>query len=656
MQTNTNLIKTISLLLALIGQNSYAQHTDSSVAELLLDSQSSELSQPALLLNSEISGEVDGMIATMTLTQVFQNTSDEWVNGRYLFPLSENAVIDSLTLTTGNTVLRGVIKEKEEAKQIFTNAQAEGKKAGLLTQARPNLFNMELANIAPGAEVVAQITWVETVAYQDGQFSLRLPTTFTQRYNTVNVSDSNSISAPQVNPDANIDHEFTLNLDLEIGLPLDKIESNTHDIRIDSIGESYQIELSNGSELLDRDLVISWQPVAGFNPNTALFSEQKDGDYFYFMMITPPVKNIISTLPKDVTFIIDTSGSMAGDSMQQAKRGLLAGLAALSGQDLFNIVEFNSTASRLYQQAQNVDSNNIREAKNFVNNLQADGGTEMLNALDLALSQPQNDGYLRQIIFITDGAVGNEQQLFKYLHDNLGDARLFTVGIGSAPNQHFMAGAAKYGRGSSVNIADLSEVDTQISALFDKITRPLMRDIVIDLPLNDDIEMYPQKIPDLYTAEPVLLSVKSTNPIDLIELSGKLGSENWSKVLDTNVGQGNNIHKLWAKDKVDALVEQSVLYGEPLTDFKDEIVTIGLANQIVTPFTAFVAVEEQASKPANEIAKSENIANLAPLNNSLYAPATATSSTLQILLGLLFLTLAMAYYLKGFGKRKEALL
>lgn len=656
MQPNPTLIRTLTLLLALIGHTAYADNADNTLAELMLDSQSDESTQPALLLNTEISGEVDGMIATMTLTQVFQNSGENWVNGRYLFPLPKDAVIDSLTLTTGDSVLRGVIKEKEIAEQTFATAKAEGKKAGLLTQTRPNLFTMSLANIAPGAEVVTEITWVETVTYENGQFSLRLPTTFTPRYQPFINGDTTLPGTAHVSPDSAVDHTFTLNLDLAVGLPLDTIDSSTHDISVQSFGDSYQIELSNDTEQLDRDVIISWQPVAGFTPSTAVFSEFKEGDYYTYIMITPPLKNIISTLPKDVTFIIDTSGSMAGDSMEQAKEGLITGLDALSGQDLFNIVEFNSTASRLYEKAQPVNHNALRQAKQFVNQLAADGGTEMLTALELALSQSQNEGYLRQIIFITDGAVGNEQQLFAYLHKNLGDARLFTVGIGSAPNQHFMSGAAKYGRGTSVNIKDLNEVNDKITALFAKITRPMMRDITLDLPVNSHAEIYPQKIPDLYTAEPITVSVRTENPIAMIKLTGTLENDNWTKDIQINEAGAKNIHKIWARDKVADITEQSVLYGEPLDNFKDDIVAIGLANQIVTPYTAFVAVSDHVAKPTNTVAKDETVANLMPYNSSLYAPNTATSSTLRLLIGLLFLTLATAYYFKGFRQRNEAVL
>ncbi|MPV85434.1 marine proteobacterial sortase target protein [Ostreibacterium oceani] len=656
MQINRIFIRSTLLISSVIIQLTHAANNDNMTARLMLADQSNQFNQPALLLNTEISGEINGMIATMTLTQTFQNTSNEWMNGQYEFPLSDKATIDSLTMTTDNTVIRGIVKEKAQAKLAFEAAKDKGKKASLLTQSRPNLFTMSLANIAPNAEVITEITWITMVDYRNGQFSLRLPTTFTPRYSAQRLDTGAGDFAFATHMNETDTHQFSLNLHLALNLPIENIHSATHDIRVDSIGDSHQIELSNGTEPLNRDMVIHWEPMAGFKPSAAIASEQQDDAYYYAMMIMPPVKNIVSTLPKAVTFIIDTSGSMAGDSIQQAKRGLLAGLDSLSGQDVFNIVAFDSHATRLFDEAQTTNSHHMATARRFVNQLQADGGTEMLPALQLAFSQPENLGYLQQIIFITDGAVANEAQLFNYLSKHLGDGRLFTVGIGSAPNQHFMSGAAKYGRGSTINIANLNEVDTEMTALFDKISRPMMRDISIDLPFNDSVEIYPKKIPDLYTAEPILLTLKSANPIDVVRINGKLGDENWASEVNTdspNSGQTKNIHKIWAKNKIADFNEQSVLYSLPLDDFKDDIIHIGIAHQIVTPFTAFVAIEEKISKPTNEMAKSETIANLAPKNSLLYAPSTATNATLQLLIGLLFLTLAMIYYFKNAEKQDK---
>lgn len=643
----------------------------------LLLSASESLNQPALLMHNHLSGEVNGMVVSMTLVQEFKNMSDDWVNGRYVFPLPTDAVVDSLTLTNQDRVLKGVVKEKQQAKREFEQAKAAGKKAGLLEQSRPNLFSMSMANIAPQSTIKAEITWVQKVSYEGGVFSLSLPTTLTPRYipgqslqrslnklianvessetdlkhgwsvNTNQVPDATDITPPQVSSaSTQSSHQIEIDITLNTGLPLDQIASSSHAIEVVEQGGAYRVQFKNKQEQMDKDVLLQWQVAAHALPKAAVFTEQKDDKYYQLIMISPPVKNIVSTLPKDVTFIIDTSGSMAGASMEQAKQGLLAALDELSAKDRFNIIEFNSNANQLYSDSSPVSQHAIRSAKRFVSGLRADGGTEMMNALQLAFLQDEHPEYLRQIIFITDGAVGNEKALFSYINQHLNKARLFTVGIGSAPNNHFMQGAAKYGRGSSTQITNLSEVKQKMTRLFEKLTYPVMRDIQVKWPEGVEVESYPQHIPDLYVAEPIMLMVRSEQPIKNVQLSGEVAEQAWQQqlIIDDGAAQATNINKIWALDKVNALIEKTVLFAEPLTKYKDQIVAIGIENQIVTRFTSFVAVEEVISRPENTSARDEHVPNLLPRSKPLAAPATATPAQIQFITAVMLLLLAFSYH------------
>jgi Ca-activated chloride channel homolog len=643
-------------------------------------------SLPALLLKSHLSGQINGLVVSMTLTQEFKNTSNDWVNGRYVFPLPEEATIDSLTLTNEERVLKGVVKEKQAAKAQFEQAKAAGKKAGLLEQNRPNLFAMSMANIAPQSTVKAEITWVQKVDYEGGVFSLSLPTTLTPRYipgtslqvklddmaekateeasetishtvhqlqsgwafNTDQVPDANEITPPQVEGVKQVDsHRIDIDITVNAGLALDKIASTSHAINVSQQGTSYRVKFQHKDELMDRDVLLQWQVAASALPKAAVFSEHKDDAYYHLIMINPPVKNIISTLPKDVTFIIDTSGSMAGGSMEQAKSGLLAALDQLSSKDRFNIIEFDNDATQLYSDSKPVDNESLSKARQFVNHLDADGGTEMMSALALAFAQEEHEAYLRQIIFITDGAVGNEQALFNYINKNLDKARLFTVGIGSAPNTYFMQGAAKYGRGTATQINNLLEVNAKMTRLFEKLAYPVMRDIKAQWPAGVTVEAYPENMPDLYTSEPIMLMARSEKPIENLLVSGQVANQLWQQALDTKQGtaKAKNINKIWAMDKVNALIERSVLYAEPIEKYKNEITDIGIKNQIVTKFTSFIAVEEEVSRPQQNQAKNEQMPNLLPHATTLQAPNTATPASLQLLLGTLLLLVTLGYHL-----------
>ena len=359
-------------------------------------------------------------------------------------------------------------------------------------------------------------------------------------------------------------------------------------------------------------------------------------------MISPPVKNIVTILPKDVTFIIDTSGSMAGASIAQAKSGLKQALALLSPKDRFNIIEFNNSAAQLFKDSQPVSDTSLHNAQRFIANLEANGGTEMMTALEVAFAQTEHSEYLRQIIFITDGAVGNESALFEFIHQRLNKARLFTVGIGSAPNTHFMQGAAKYGKGSSTHISNLAEVDSKMSRLFEKLTYPVMRDIHAEWPTEMKVEAFPHSLPDLYVSEPIIMLAKTDQPITELHLSGEIAGQSWQQQLShhNSTATAKNLHKVWALDKVSSLEEASVLNGKPISDFKQAITDIGIEHQIVTRYTSFVAVDEQVSRPQNQTARDQPVPNLLPNKKTVFAPATATAADLSLWLGLALLLLA----------------
>jgi len=411
----------------------------------------------ALLLDTAISGRITGMVASINVRQTFRNQSSDWVNGRYVFPLPSGAAVDSLRIQIGERIIDGIVKEKAAAKKIFENAKRVGKKAGLLEQHRPNLFSIAVVNIGPNEEVIADITFVNTVRYQNNTFSLSLPTTLTPRYvpgapinlatlnqgineeltsqlrsqenvqvnpatgwaaNTPSVPDAADITPPQVHSVADqTSHNFSLSLSLDAGLDLQSVESQTHEINTDFTGKNQvNISLVNGHAPMNADLVLSWQPLLGHQPKAALFQQQFNNAYYSLLMLTPPDVNTTVSLPRDITFIVDSSGSMAGGSMAQAKRALNDGLSYLSAGDRFNVIDFDSSFRPLFKQSQPATQEHLTNASRMINNLHADGGTEMMGALRHALHTEQDSAYLRQIVFITDGAIGNERELFIRTH------------------------------------------------------------------------------------------------------------------------------------------------------------------------------------------------------------------------------------------------
>jgi len=674
-----------------INEGKVIDNSQNSAGELMIENKQGQ-SVSAIILNSDIDAEVNGMIATIKMQQRFKNDSDEWVNGRYVFPLPENGAVDGLTLKIGDRKIVGVIKEKEAAKKTFEAAKKAGKKAGLLQQHRPNLFSMAVANIPPQGEVVAEITLIDRVRYEQQIFSLRFPTTLTPRFipgaikqqpveldleetqdvtinatsgwgsNTNIVPDAADITPPQKHATSDeISNRFRFELNLNAGVELANIASGTHEIAIEeltanqSLPKLMQITLAKGTEKMDRDLVLTWEPISTAAPTAALFQQTLNGEHYSMAMLLPPTVNIPNTLPREITFIVDSSGSMSGVSMQQAKQSLYIALDELTSKDRFNIIDFDSDYRPLFSEPQLASTSHLGLAKGMVNNLNAGGGTQIFEPLNYALESRSSaqgaEQYLKQIIFITDGSVGNEQQLFQLISDKLGDARLFTVGIGSAPNSHFMSKAAQFGRGSFTYVDNINETVAKMSALFKKINHPIARDLSITYPQQDsgvNIEQYPQKIPDLYAGEPIVVLTKSSQALNQIEINGDLLGNPWQRSLGSNI-KGNenkhnlkntdNIDALWARKKVAHLMDGLYTGTQTESQVKPQVIKLGIAHHLLTQYTSFVAVEEVLSRPDHLEAKNKNVPNLMPKGNTMVAPQTATSADLLTIMGFLFLLL-----------------
>ncbi len=651
--------------------------------QLLISGEQAGEYRAALTLASEVDFAVNGMLAQVTVKQSFVNDSDAFLEGVYVFPLPEDAALNALQIRIGERVINGEIHEQQHAKKIYQRAKRNGQKAALVEQQRPNLFTNAIANIAPGETVVVEIKYLQTVGYHSGAFSLRFPMTITPRYiprqtlaedareltltpadgfgwasNTDQVSDAALITPPlhrQPASEAAQENSIRITGSIDIGLPLRSVDSAYHKIRVTSSDDVYTFDLTDNSVPMTQDFVLSWQPRADAAPQAALFTEKLNGENYALLMLVPPQRPARASIAKQQTYIIDTSGSMGGVSIRQAKKSLLLALDQLQAQDRFNIIEFNDSTRAFFSQAVPATPENIDRAKRGVQRLRARGGTEMLAALHAALNPPDDDSHLQQIIFITDAAVGNETALFKLIQQNLGASRLFTVGIGSAPNSYFMRKAAQFGRGSFTFIGDVSEVAAKMTALFNKLNSPVLRQLRVEWPAGIAAENYPQRVPDLYSGEPLLLSTRLNAMPDSVTVSGTSASEQWQTTLSVN-GSGSEddtgIASLWARQKISGLLDE-IITGRDEKEVRAAVLPLALNHKLVSPYTSFVAVENSASRTDAEPLKSIPIPNARPHGQSAqnYAyPQGATHAAQSILWGLLLLGFGAIIY---FCIRKE---
>lgn len=630
---------------------------------LLLRTPAGEL-RAAPAVSTDVAMKVTGLVARVRVAQAFTNPTGEWLDGVYVFPLPEGAAVDRLHLRTGGREIEGRIQERGQARRTYDQARAQGRKASLAEQERPNVFTTSAAHIGPGETVSVTIEYQQTLRYDQGEFRLRFPLVVAPRYipgavrvaglagsgwgvNTDAVPDAARITPP-VPRGAQDLNPVRLTVALAPGFPLERLASATHEVRARPSEDGWTVELASGAVAADRDFELAWAPAAGRAPQAAVFTEERDGRRYALLMVMPPAaERLESRLPRDVTFVIDTSGSMHGASIEQARRALAYALDRLHPDDRFNVVEFNSVTRALFAGPRSADDAHVRAARDWVDALRARGGTEMAPALAAALEHPAAPGRLRQVLFVTDGAVGNEAELLALIRARLGDARLFTVGIGSAPNGHFLAKAAELGRGSFTFIGRVAEVEERMSALFAKIEHPVLSDLRVTWPDGADALQWPQRIPDLYLGEPVVVSALLPPGAGHVTVTGRRGEQQWGTVLPLTDAQAERgVAALWARSRVAALMD-TLHDGADPEAVRGQVIQVALEHRLVSRYTSLVAVDVTASRPEGAASREAAVPVNLPhgwSHDAVFGPApqTATSAPINVALGLAALALALA--------------
>ena len=573
---------------------------------------------PAPTLETEVNIVVTGIVARASVRQSFTNPSQAWAEGIYVFPLPEDAAVDRLRMKIGDRLVEGVIQERAAAKAQYEQAKQEGRRAGLVEQERPNIFTTSVANIAPGAAISIEIEYQQTVRYDSGQYRLRFPMVVGPRYipgspgagpssgrgwspDTDRVADASRITPPVEHPSRGPLNPVSLTVSLDPGVPLARLTASYHAVQTTPLADGrFQVELARGPVPADRDFELVWQPSTEAAPIATLFTERKGTDAFAILMVTPPASGAPDAprLPREVIFVLDNSGSMHGASIEQAKAALKLALDRLQPGDTFNVIRFNHTTDAVFSTAQAATAANLATATRYVGRIKADGGTEMLPAMRQALDGGEHPGRLRQVIFLTDGAVGNEAELFAAIHDQLGDSRLFTIGIGSAPNSHFMREAARLGRGTFTYIGSINEVREKMVALFAKLESPALTDVEIE-PVAS-AEIVPERIPDVYLGEPITVALRAPALPTQVVLRGRLGVQVWERALELHpAGEGAGLSSHWASAKIATLLDRRRT-GTAEDEIRRSVLDLALTFHLVSPYTSLVAVDVTPVRPGDQ--------------------------------------------------------
>jgi Ca-activated chloride channel family protein len=571
---------------------------------------------PAPLVATEVEIEVGGIVARTVVRQHFVNPTDGWLEGRYVFPLPEDSAVNRMTLSVGDRVIEARIAERKAARRTYEQARREGRRAALVEQHRPNVFSNDVANIPPHGRIAVELHYLSQLRYDGGKFSLRFPLVVAPRFDpaqrtaalvrhvpgepagtppvrTIPVRDT--ATEPPSNP-------VSLAINLDTGMALASVESRSHAIDIEKTGTGKRrIALTGKAVPADRDFVLAWAPEAGSAPRVAAFRERVGDEIYLLAMILPPAAERTGpTPPRDVVFILDRSGSMGGKSIRAARAALETALDRLRREDRFNLIRFSDRTDALFDAVRPANGSATLMAKVFLRATEADGGTVMRPALIRALGEPVPDGRLRQVVFLTDGAVANETELFREIASRLGPTRLFTVGIGSAPNGYFMRKAAEAGRGTYVYISDLDAVETETARLFGKLENPARTNIEALWSGTDAAmtpETYPGVVPDLYAGEPVVLITRL--PAAALEQNAALTlrSGDWTArtaLADARPAAG--IGALWARAKIMTLTD-SRREGVPEEAVAAAVTEVALKHSLVSRYTSLVATERERVRP-----------------------------------------------------------
>ncbi len=589
---------------------------------LLLETSEAGRYAEAPRIATDVNLDVSGPTARARMTQVFENPTDGFVEALYVFPLPEESAVYSLKMVIGDRVIVADIKEKQAAREIYEKAKSEGKKATLIEQQGPNVFTNAVANIGPHEKVVIQIEYQQAVRLSSGRFSLRVPLVVAPRYNPDNASPivqevemkngwgmtsdtgkADTYNAPIVTPlapPADLrTNPVSISVNLKAGFPLGKVESLYHKVRIDTTNDATREITLDGAAAADRDFVLEWSAVENDAPQVGLFREHIGKDDYVVAYVTPPSVAGMKKAQREVIFVIDNSGSMGGTSMEQAKASLDYALSKLHPGDRFNVIRFDDTLTRFFEDSVEANQQNIASARRFVMNLEAQGGTEMLPALHAALDDSHQSSGLRQIVFLTDGEISNEQQLLDAVAARRGRSRIFMVGIGSAPNSYLMNRAAELGRGTFTHIGSAAEVDDRMRALFDKLENPAVTDLKANFS-EKNVSMTPSLLPDLYRGEPLVIAARMGKATGNLVIEGQIDGRPWTVELPLDQAiNAEGISKLWARRKIDD-AEVELTLGKISQDAADaRILRLALEHHLVSRLTSLVAVDKTPSRQAN---------------------------------------------------------
>jgi Ca-activated chloride channel family protein len=620
------------------GQTAEAAEARSTPGELQVINKEGEAVGVCPLEHTDVRAQISGFVARVEVTQRFHNPYQEKIEAVYTFPLSQNAAVDDMLMKVGERTIRGVIKEREEARRIYEAAKRAGHVASLLDQERPNIFTQSVANIMPGENVDVTIRYVEVLKFEDSWYEFSFPTVVGPRYipgeptsrvpevapenegrvvqvpgpksgpdpsgtgwapDTNQVPDASRITPPVTAPGTRSGHDISISVEIDAGAPLRDLESKLHEVTTDRGGDTATVRLKNQKTIPNKDFILRYTTASDDIQDVVLTHSSVKGGFLTLVLQPPKRVRLDQVTPKEMVFVQDTSGSMMGEPIEKSKETMFHCLSNLNPEDTFNLITFSGDTRILFDKPVPATTDNIRKAQECLAAQQGSGGTEMMTAIRAALAPSDSQNHLRIVVFMTDGFVGNDMAIIDEVQKQP-NARVFSFGIGQSPNRFLLDNMARAGRGE-VDYVTLGTDGKQVAERFyERLRNPVLTDIQIDwgsLPVS---EVYPERVLDLFSAKPVVVHARYDGPAGgEITLRGKVAGKPYERRIKVDLPARQPAHDvlgaLWARANIEDLMNQDLLgaqTGQPRADIKETIIGLGLKFRLVTQYTSFVAVEE----------------------------------------------------------------
>jgi len=565
------------------------------------------------LAHTSVDAEVSGMLARVWVTQYFTNPYDHPIEAVYVFPLPQTSAVDDMEMHIGDRVVRGIMKEREEAREIYEKAKRQGKTASLLEQERPNIFTQSVANILPGDHIKVRIRYVEDLKYDDGSYEFVFPMVVGPRFipgapvgkqadgwspDTDKVPDASRITPPVLKPGERSGHDIDVTLTINSGVEVVEMKSPSHDLDVKELGNNaLEVTLQPHDTIPNKDLIVKFKTAGDKLSVASLFHASKSGRYF--MLVFQPQERPADeeVVPRELVFVLDCSGSMSGAPLAKVKEAVKKSLRAMRPDDKFQVFMFSESARGFAPRPVENTPENLKRAIQYVDQLQSEGGTMMIEGIKAALDYPTDPKRMRIVAFMTDGYIGNDDEIIAAVKKKVGDSRLFSFGIGSSVNRYLLDNMARAGRGKVTYVRQDEPANEAVERFYRSIDSPVLADIEVKTEGNVEVsEVNPMPISDLFAGSPLVVHGKyDGDGAATFVITGRQGDRDFNEEVNvtfpSDEPENGVLATLWARTKIEYLMEKMLRGEDP--DVVKQVTELAIKFQIMSKYTSFVAVEEK---------------------------------------------------------------